>query len=61
MKFESDDMQLPEVAQELHRGYSLDQIKSLLKQAAGIAEQEGMCALNELLLSVSKVADNCVC
>jgi hypothetical protein len=60
MNYESDDLQLPDVAQELHRGYSIDQIRSLLTQAAGIAEQEGMNALNELLLSVSKVAENCL-
>jgi D-mannonate dehydratase len=61
MSFEPDNMMLPDVAEELHRSYSLDQIKSLLSQAAGIAEQEGMSALNELLLSVTKVAENCVC
>jgi D-mannonate dehydratase len=61
MSLEPNNLNLPHVAEELHRSYSLDQIKSLLSQAAGIAEQEGMSALNDLLRSVTKVAETCAC
>jgi hypothetical protein len=49
MTYETAALQTADVQENLHRDYSYDQIKSLVSQAASIAEQEGMTLIQDAL------------
>ncbi len=59
MTYEPTHIMAATAAGDNHRQYSLDQIKSLLGQAAGIAEQEGLALLNSALTVMRDMTEAC--
>ncbi len=59
MTYQPHAMLATDATADAHRQYSLDQIKSLISQAANIAEQESLSLLHNALTLMKQVAETC--